>query len=148
MKSNPSCGHTLMELIIAISVTSILAPLVFSAYLTVYKEFKLHTRRAQNVFETVVRKGEIDRTVKEINSIGATYKHSFEFRRGGEEETHRLSVKNNSLYINAEKRVSDIATFSYTLSDRKTANNKSLMLWEAELTNGFWVGGAKMVFLY
>lgn len=140
-------GYTIIELVIAILVASIVSTLVFGAYFTIYKEFKIHTGRADKVMETVVAKKRMDALFKGIKTISGSYKSTLEYSNYTDKENHTLSFRGNTLYIDNNSKVKGIKNFDYSISEKKSKTGKNLLLWETTLLNGYWIGGASEVAL-
>ena len=146
-KLKPNHGYTIIELVIAILVASIVSTLVFGAYFTIYKEFKIHTGRADKVMETVVAKKRIDALFKDIKTITGAYKTTLEYSNYADKESHTLSFRSNALYGDNDVKVKGIKSFDYSISEKKSKTGKNLLLWETTLLNGYWIGGASEVVL-
>ena len=138
-------GHTLMELMIAISVVAILVPLIFAAYLMIYKQFKFSTKKAEKVINTVVVKTKIDKLFKDIEDIKSTYKTSFEYSGNTDSKSHLVSHRSNTLYLDNKVTIKKVKSFKYSISEKKSASGRHLLLWEAVLENGNWIAGARVV---
>lgn len=139
------CGHTLMELMIAISIISILVPLIFMAYLSIYKQFKYNTNKADRVMETVVIKKKIDRLITDIENVNSTYKTSFGYFGNRDNKTHLLSFRGNTLCIDNKIKINKVKTFNYLITEKKSASGRHLLLWEVILESGNWIAGAKVI---
>ena len=124
-------------------ITLIISTLIFSAYLAIFKNFNLFTRKADAVMETVVAKKKMDALFSDIETVSAVYKTTLEFT--GNNKKHILSFRNGTLLLDKSVKVSGISTFNYSLSEKQGVNGKYLLLWDAVLSNKHWIGGAKEV---
>lgn len=139
-------GHTILELVLAISITLILASLILAAYLIIVKEFQIHSSRANTVMEALVVKKKMDSYCQKIRKVTATYKMSLEYQDYYSNQIHSISFNKNTLQQNNKVIIKKLKNFSYTLSPRKSAAGKALLLWEIDLESGFWLGGACEVY--
>lgn len=138
-------GHTVIELITAIVITLIILPLIFSAYLTIFKGFNLFTRKADNVMETVVKKKKIDALFSDIKTVSGAYKTTLEYLDKENNEKRILSFRNNAFYVGNRIEIDGISKFDYSISDKPARNGKNLLLWETVLLNNHWIGGVREV---
>lgn len=140
-------GFTIIEVIIAICITTIISTLIFAAYLTIFKQFKVFTQRADKVMETVLAKKKIDALFKDVKMITGVYKTTLEYSNYKDKNNHILSFRSNALYKDNKIGVKGIKIFEYSVSEKKTKTGKNLLLWETVLLNGYWIGGAGEVLI-
>lgn len=134
-------GFTIIEVIIAIFITTIISTLIFAAYLTIFKQFKIFTQRADRVMETVLTKKRIDALFKDVKTVTGVYKTTLEYSTYKDKNNHILSFHSNALYNDSKIGVKGIINFEYSVSEKKSKTGKKLLLWEAVLSNGYWIGG-------
>lgn len=138
-------GHTTIELILAMTITVSLSGLIFSAYLTIFKGFKLYTQRADNAMNAILLKKSLDKLFEEIHTVKSTYKHSFTFYTESKDKENHLKHQNNTFFLNNKSIIKNVRYFSYYISDKETKSGKRLLYWEILLKNGQWLGGAKEI---
>lgn len=137
-------GHTIIELITAISVTLIISTMIFAAYLAIFKEFNFFTRKADAVMETVVTKKKMDALFSDIKTVSAVYKTTLEYI-GKNNKKHILTFRNGSLFLDNARKIDKLNNFTYSVSEKQGAIGRYLLLWDVVLSNKHWIGGAKEV---
>lgn len=140
MNSSNKKGHTIIELITAISVTLIISTMIFAAYLAIFKEFNFFTRKAEAVMETVVAKKKLDALLSDIKTVSAVYKTTLEYI-GNNNKKHILTFRNGSLFLDNAKKIDKLNNFSCSISEKQGVSGKYLLLWDAVLLNKHWIGG-------
>ncbi len=140
---NPT-GTTVIELIIAVSVALIISTMVLAAYLIIFKEFNLFTRKADAVMETIVLKKKIDALFTDVMTVTEKYKTTMEYT-DSENNDHVLTFRNGSIYLGNTVKTSGLKSFNYSISEKRGAGGRYLLLWDAVLVNKHWIGGAKEV---
>lgn len=138
-------GATFIELMIAMTVTILISGYLFFAYLSIYKGFLHANIRANRVMETLNIKNKIDHIFKDISIIKTANEASFDYSNSTDNDPHSIVFRNNNLMKDAQVEVHSLKKFTYSISDKKTVNNKYLLLWDAILTSGIWIGGAAEV---
>lgn len=142
---NGRLGHTLLELVIAITVTLIISSLLFAAYLVIIKDFHFYNRKANDVLNTVVLKKKMDGMISECAVITEAFKTSFEFTDASAGNRHTVAFRNDILYMDNKPVITELKSFDYSISDKTANNGKKLLLWEMSLRNGSWIAGAAEV---
>lgn len=135
-------GHTLVELMIAITVTSLVAAAVFAAYLGMYRQFSTHTARSEKVFAMVNAKTKMDGLFNGRITIKEYRKDKVVFLSDQKKGEQVLELKNNTLLYNGTNVIPDVERFSTAENDKTDKNGYTILDYEIFISGGGWVGGA------
>ena len=137
---HPQSGMTLLEVSVTMVVMAIVVSLILSAYGTLFRGFRSHWTKAEDVQEMVVDKKRIDRVLASFVKVTEC---SPERIVGVERESRakiELEIKDTILLLNGRKFVGRVRGGSFLLEDDEGANR--LITWELLLSGSRWVGGA------
>jgi hypothetical protein len=140
-----TAGVTFIELMVAMSVMVLTAGYIFYAYMGVHKEFTYSIRKANHLMEAMTIKGNIDKILHSVARVKSAYINSLEYTEKNNDTLHTIVFKDTKIVKDQSATISGISKFTYSISEKQTAHAEYLLLWEALLTNGVWIGGATAV---
>lgn len=138
-------GFTLIELIIAITVSSIVITLSLTVFTDLTRGINFQTNHAKNVRKMLLIKKQIDQVLSEMESVETCSKNSIRFYKSNELTVSELLFKNSTVYDDKRMICKGVKDFSVNLIQNeksKCGTGKKAILWDCELENGLWIGGA------
>lgn len=141
-------GTTLVELTLAIVVTSMVGALVFTGYRFAVGRFHDHANAAARANEMILSKAVIDRLFRDISVVERVFPSRVDYRGVGSDETESIVFRNNTVAGPTRKTPACIEDFKIELRppDPEVPEPRSaLILWEARVGQKGWIGGARSV---
>lgn len=129
-------GFTLLELIIAISVSGIVLTLLLAVFTDVGKWFALQNVRADTVRKMLITKKKIDRELFKMDYIHSWSAERVTFGINSYDSSIVVDVRNGVMHRNTEQICSGLKKFEFEFYQNK------ILFWESELESGGWIGGA------
>lgn len=134
-------GITLLELIVAITIASFLAMLIFGVFTDITKGFHTLSNRSAAVGTMISTKKRIDASLKDvekilsINDSSITYINSLDSIYTIEFSCGKL-IKNRSIICG------NVENGRFTLSHKENSTG-DILLWECLVDKKGWIGGAR-----
>ncbi len=143
-----TAGTTLVELTLAIVVTSMVGALVFSGYRFTVARFHDHANAAARTNEMILSKAVIDRLFRDIAVVERVLPSGVKYRGNGRSQTESIVFRNNTVIGPTRKTPACIEEFKIELHQPDPdapSPQRLLILWEARVGKGGWIGGAREV---
>ena len=134
-------GFTLIEIIVAIAVSTPVLLLIFFYFADIEKGHLFQSKRAHNIETMILFKKRIDAAVNSLITIGAVSEIEV---RGTDNRDSILSLRyaNKSLYCNNTILCDHIKSFNVSMD--QNCGHKTVLLWECTLESGAWISGGKL----
>ncbi len=138
-------GYTVLELLIALSVTAIVAAAILASYATVFHGFASRTRQAERVRAMIAAKADIDRIMRDIKSVENPIASGFRYYTV-RDSAYAISYRSQTVSDSRTGTVIPLKQFSCELTSDSLQNGSRLLHWEALVENNQdWIGGAVFV---
>lgn len=140
-QSRISAGFTLIEVIVAIVVSTPVLLLTFFYFTDIEKGHLFQTKQAKDIETMVLFKKRIDTAVNSLITIETVSEIEV---RGTDNHDSLLSLRyvNKSLYRNSTILCDHIKSFKVVKD--QNCDHKTVLLWECTLENGAWISGGKL----
>lgn len=136
--NHKSAGHTLMELITAIVVASLLSTLVFKTYLFVVQTNVKQKEKRNRVVQLTAHKRIIDAVLKRAITVKVHSDRSCTVVLP-DKNTIQFDLRNTTLFRNNSPFVSEV---NNVLFRERKVGGETLFYWEISRENGEYIGGA------
>ena len=136
-----SSGLTIIELLTAVAVVSILMPLIFAVYLNLSKSFLRQTEQANSIEQMLATKLQIDRAIDEMETIVSVTENQIALRTDFDDTVRVLQFDKSALRQGQQVISRNLKSFSCELAYLPDSS-KGVLTWAAEIDKGGWVGGA------
>lgn len=142
MRGNNAHGFTLVELVISIALAMFVVTLILSTYTSLFKGVRLQARRADTVREMITLRHQVSRSLDSMESILQVTQDKIMFskKQQGAVE-HIVSFHDSTLFIDSKTIGNKMKQCTFSIADKKSADNIRCVQWECLLKNGGWVGG-------
>jgi prepilin-type N-terminal cleavage/methylation domain-containing protein len=133
-------GITLLELLVAITIASIVLSLAFFSFTRLNKDFFQLSNHSVKVQDMVVAKAQVDAVMKKIKNIKTFSENRVEYMCCNNDSVHVLEIKLGKLFNDAvivNGKINNVK-FSMTGDSLK----KQALLWEGTVEKNGWIGGA------
>jgi hypothetical protein len=140
--TDQSPGVTLLELLIAISVTMIVITLAFGVFTDIFKGFWFQKNHAKQVREMVVAKQWIESGLKNITRIDQSTDKSISFYRSNSDSLMTMQFSGDSVCLGKQKLCRGFSEFSFELIRKNDSPNRRMLFWHGILKQDGWIGGA------
>lgn len=132
-----SFGFTLLEILTAIALSSIVISLLFTAYTQQFKFSKVADFKNSSLREAIYVRQLMDHRMETVYKIVSVSDQSLRYiNLNGKESS--IDLQNKSLSIDPRKI--NIEKLKFTLEENSNTNKK-LLLWEVTTKNKVWIGG-------
>lgn len=154
MSRNDSNGATLIELIVAMVVTSIISVIALGFLSTVIKGFWKNNKASETVKEMISTKAIVEGKLKAIGTVvswrkeGIDYLSSYSAQTQSADSARTMVFKDSSLLDNNVVFAKGLEDFSFsviTVGNNQSGQNKGLLVWDATIGNNGWIGGAEEI---
>jgi len=138
-------GFTILELVVAITVATILVALVLSSYVVFTKAFARQTRAGLDVRRSVVMKARVDALMGRIGEVTTVHGNTIEFRDRKTASLREISWRSGALHYGDSTAVTGITDFLVSDPDAGCSGPHRVLLWEAHTESKAWIAGAVRV---
>ena len=135
-------GFTLVEVLIAIAISSIVSVLIFASYSTLMRNFSQLSSKAATVRSMALAKRTVDACFRNIDVVTGVYGNRIEFTPRHSDSLKTITFQNGDLLYGSKSVFSDVSRFSCSLVENKRRKGKVVLLWEIVIGNDNWIGGA------
>jgi prepilin-type N-terminal cleavage/methylation domain-containing protein len=146
-KSN-DYGVTLIELLIAITVSAFVVSGALLLYVNVSKGFWKHKENAEKVREMIVAKIKIDAAIANLGKIETYTTTGFSAWSAHADSLIEFTFTSDTLFASKKPVAFGMKTFMVEMIQNNTTEQTgvALLQWEAEMTKGGWIGGSRAVY--
>lgn len=138
-------GVTLIELVLAITISAIVVSMVFFTYISIFKGYKSHTVQSQHVMELVVTRKKLDKLFSEVGAVETVEPSRIVYVPSSQASgTSTIAWTSRKLLRGSEESgiaLKDMAFRHQTLEGASSG----VLLWEGHTSAGLWVGGGCVV---
>jgi prepilin-type N-terminal cleavage/methylation domain-containing protein len=140
--TNSSSGFTLLELIIASSISSIVLVFILTLFSDTTKGIAFQNKRSKKVEMMILYKKRIETALDKFQEIKSISQISCE---GIDDSNSTISIifTNNTLAFKNSVLCTDIDKFKFEAEN--SCGNKTVLLWECTLKNSGWIGGGRII---
>lgn len=132
---------TVLELICAMSIVAIVALNCGALFLTVHKQFFVTTQKGFFVLQCLTDKNRLDGLFNSITVVKQIQDNLLLFESQNKRGNTYLRLSNNTILADGKVVVDNVNSLEIAVPVQKTKNNKTLVMWDVEYTNGYWIGG-------
>jgi hypothetical protein len=134
-------GITLVELIIAITITALLVPSVFFIYLDFGRRFRNQTDSASLSQQAISARSKISSALERVGSIRSISENTIVFTSSADTLSHELRLRGGALRCDTAMVAKDLEKCIFSAAVRPDSS-ECLLLWEAQMAGHRWIGGA------
>jgi len=134
-------GATLLELLIAITISSIVFTLSCMVLMGIFRGFLLQKNRTETVQDTIVKKKQIERCLSDIAAVTECSDHALKCLRNGVDTLTTIRFIGDSLCANGKALCRKLSDCTFALS-KKDGQGPWALLWNAHAIKGGWFGSA------
>lgn len=138
-------GITLVELIIAIAVASVLGSLVYYAYSNVHRGFGTTINRGASLQDAIVTRKKIKALLAPIAGIESCGRTYIRYRTLQDTLVHRIAWEDSSITRDRKTVLKNVATLEFSLEEYPGPNTGAVLFWEATTNGKRWIAGANRV---
>ena len=140
MKTAPkqTSGYTIIELMMVVSLSAIVAVAVFSSYVLITRYTHRHTQKASEVQEMIVLRKTM-RSVLENSNVESVSSDGITFVPENRDTLQTLFLKEGCLMAGAASLICGIREVNFNVSSGEA---ERFLFWEIETFKGGWIGGA------
>jgi prepilin-type N-terminal cleavage/methylation domain-containing protein len=138
------CGYTLLELLVAITVATLLGGFVLVTYLGFGKQFQHTLHRSMQAQELVAAKIRVDGEVGRIYRVRSCTHTRLVFDSDVDSNVV-LELINDKLFMDERLLVASIKHMQFELRSLAGHETGQVLLWEVSTGAGEWIGGAKLI---
>jgi hypothetical protein len=135
-------GHTLMELVMAIAVTGMLALVILAAYTSIAKTFAWHSRQAAQLRSMTLAKAELDAVFGSIQKCRIISPSVLEYTILSDSSFVALSFRSDTLFDAWSGAKIPCQEFGVRLHPQKMPDGRQVFAWHTLLDKNRWIGGA------
>ena len=141
-------GVTLIELIVAITVSAFVVSGALLMFVNVSKGFWKHKENAEKVREMIVAKKKIDAAISGLGKIETYTTTGFSAWSAHADSLIEFTFARETLFASKKPVAFDMKTFKIEMIQNNTTEQTGLALlqWESEMTKGGWIGGSRAVY--
>jgi prepilin-type N-terminal cleavage/methylation domain-containing protein len=143
-KKKTSKGFTFIELMVAISIASIVVTLTFLFYRNSARGLLLQNSRIEKVETMVIGKNRIETVLNSITAIHNVNSHEIEFFTSTPETLHRIQLKDSSIFFDTTKILNKVKSLDFSSTVKQ--DSSIIVFWSSETQQGGWIGGAIHVY--
>jgi prepilin-type N-terminal cleavage/methylation domain-containing protein len=134
-------GFTLIEVIVAIAISTPVLLLIFYYFTDIEKGRLFQSSQSRNLITMISYKKSIDTSIDSLLKIETVSEIEL---RGRDIRDSLLTIRmsNKSIYCNNKIICSNIKNFKFEKD--QNCEQKTVLLWECTLENGEWIGGGKL----
>ncbi len=134
-------GATLLELLIAITVSSLVFTLSCIVFMDIFKGFLLQKNRTETVQNMLLKKKQIEHGLPAIEAVSECNDHSLKCIRIGADTLSTIQFSGDSLCVDGKAICRKLSDCTFSLC-KKTGQGPWVLLWNAHALNGRWFGSA------
>lgn len=140
-------GFTLLELLVAITVTGIVTTLGFTFYLNFTALFNRQGKTAARLCNAVIVQKRIEQTCNGFSRIDRCTEHEVSGVETSGGRSRRIRYSGTALIDDNDTVATDLSMFRFNLAENRADrfDRNAVLLWEGTLVDGEWVGGATVV---
>jgi hypothetical protein len=139
-----SSGSTLMELLIAIAISSMVMSLLFFTYTNVTRGFFRQIGKAAHVQRMVLVKKQIDRAFDDIAVVVSQQEKKLEYKLHDSDILHTFRFDSTKAVVDTRTVAQGLSGFKCSIMRDPNGSARAVLSWEARMGTG-WIGGAKEV---
>lgn len=138
--NNKIKGITLLELLVAITIASVVISLAFFSFTRLNKDFFQLSNRSIKVQDMVVAKAQVDAVMKKIKIVRTISEKKIEYVCCNNDSIHVLEVRQGKLYDDAVIVNGKVQNLKFSVTGDSL--KRQALLWEGTVEKNGWIGGA------
>jgi hypothetical protein len=141
-----SIGSTLLELLVAIAISSMVMGLLFFTYTNVARGFFRQIGKAGHVQHLLLVKKQIDREFDDIAVVVSQQEKRLDYKLHDSDILHTFRFDATKASVDSRTIAQGLSDFKCSITRDPNGSARAALSWEAWMGTG-WIGGAKEVFI-
>jgi type II secretory pathway pseudopilin PulG len=138
-------GTTLLELLITIFISTLVASLILTSYRGMVVGFGRQARAAQRTQVLSRLKIRLDAAAADVDSVVAQYAGGLEYVSRSSGERRHLSYRNGRLCLDNDLLADSVTDVAWRLRRAESDSTVQVLFWEVSTAPAGWIGGAVVV---
>jgi Tfp pilus assembly protein FimT len=136
---------TLLELVVAITVTAILCIVLSTAYINLYRQYHRQISSAQSIHEALAAKARVDNVFRRCQRIQIDGENRVRVFGVSDSTGQTVQCRESALLLDDAVLVRDVHGLAVSASTPQQADAPVAFTWEFTMVHGGWVGGAVLL---
>jgi len=137
-------GMTLLELVVAITVTAILCIVLSTAYINLYRQYHRQISSAQSIHEALTVKARVDRVFRRGARVRIEAENRVRIYGAADSVGQIVQSREGALWVGDTVLLRDIHDFAVSEINTQLGDPVAYT-WEFTMVRGGWVGGAVLL---
>lgn len=144
--SKKDCGFTLLELLISITISSMVMIYAMAVFTDLGKGFRIQGKKNSSVQELTLQKLQIDKIMNSIGSIDSWTSTTIRFKEIHTDSLITIQLKNGSLLKNDRIISKNLKSLSFDLQENDGAlSEEKVLLWKCLSDRNSLICGAVVI---
>lgn len=146
-KNNQDTGVTLIELLVAMTIASIVCGILFFSYQTLARNMHTQSKRVDSLQKAFVIKKKIDHMLGDIRGVSAVTEQEIDYIKpilpdsSIADSMGRIVFKQNALYCDGRKVIDTLGALTFKFTKNVMDKKQYALVWDGTTVQGIWIGG-------
>jgi prepilin-type N-terminal cleavage/methylation domain-containing protein len=147
-QNKQSAGVTLIELLVALTIASVVCGILFYSFRMLYNDAHIQSRRVESLQKALIIKKKIDRMLDTAGIVTDVSEQMVSFLKHDPVDSVQgdsvatINFRQNALFYNRQKSIDSLGAMRFELAKNLIDKKKYALVWEATTGQGVWIGGA------